>query len=91
MARSRSRCSPPRTSSCSPLPPDEIPDDDDCRLLAEWLERRGASFVRDIVAGTGIPHERVLTALWRLAAAGWTTNDSWSTLRAGARSGSTSS
>ncbi|MCW2961605.1 MAG: putative ATP-dependent helicase lhr [Thermoleophilia bacterium] len=65
-------------------PPDDAPDDDDAVAVREWLERGGASFVRDIVAGTGIPHERVLAALWRLAAAGWTTNDSWSTLRAGA-------
>ncbi len=65
-------------------PPDDMPDDPDCVVLAEWLGARGASFVRDIVAGTGIPHERTLIALWRLAAAGYTTNDSWSTLRAGA-------
>jgi ATP-dependent Lhr-like helicase len=65
-------------------PPEELPDDPDCRVLSEWLGARGASFVRDIVQGTGIPHERTLAALWRLAAAGWTTNDSWSTLRAGA-------
>ncbi|MCW2921071.1 MAG: putative ATP-dependent helicase lhr [Thermoleophilia bacterium] len=65
-------------------PPDDLPDDPDCVVLRDWLEQRGASFVRDIVAGTGIPHERTLIALWRLAAAGWTTNDSWSTLRAGA-------
>jgi ATP-dependent Lhr-like helicase len=65
-------------------PPAELPDDPDCQVLVEWLGARGASFVRDIVQGTGIPHERTLTALWRLAGAGWTTNDSWSTLRAGA-------
>ncbi|MCW2955896.1 MAG: putative ATP-dependent helicase lhr, partial [Thermoleophilia bacterium] len=65
-------------------PPEPAPDDDDAVAVREWLERGGASFVRDIVAGTGIPHERALAALWRLAAAGWTTNDSWSTLRAGA-------
>jgi ATP-dependent Lhr-like helicase len=65
-------------------PPDELPDDDDCRTIAEWLEQHGASFLGDLVSGTGIPHERSLAALWRLAASGWSTNDSWSTLRAGA-------
>jgi len=65
-------------------PPEELPDDPDVRLVAEHLTGRGASFVRDVVQGTGIPHERALAALWKLAALGWTTNDSWSTLRAGA-------
>jgi ATP-dependent Lhr-like helicase len=65
--------------------PDELPDDPDCIVVDEWLQSRGASFVGDVVAGTGIPLERTLTALWRLAAAGRTTNDSWSTVRAGAK------
>ena len=65
--------------------PDDMPEDDgDCEIVRAWLETQGASFLRDLVTGTGIPHERALSALWRLAGAGRTTNDSWSTLRAGA-------
>ena len=44
-------------------PPDDLPDDPDCHVLVDWLGQRGASFVRDIVQGTGIPHERTLMAL----------------------------
>ena len=65
-------------------PPDELPHDDDSRAVHEYLRARGATFLGDIVRGTGIPSERALAALWRLAAAGHATNDSWSTLRAGA-------
>jgi ATP-dependent Lhr-like helicase len=66
-------------------PPEDMPEDNpDCPLILEALQSRGASFLRDLTAGTGIPSERILTALWQLAAAGYVTNDSWSTLRAGA-------
>ncbi|MEO6867628.1 MAG: DEAD/DEAH box helicase, partial [Gaiellales bacterium] len=63
---------------------DELPDDDACQQVAAWLETGGASFLTDIVTGTGLSHEHALNALWQLAAVGWTTNDSWSTVRAGA-------
>ncbi|MCW2922855.1 MAG: putative ATP-dependent helicase lhr [Thermoleophilia bacterium] len=65
-------------------PAEPIPDDADAQVLIEHLTTRGANFLRDIVGGTGIPHGRALDALWRLAASGHVTNDSWSTLRAGA-------
>ncbi len=51
--------------------------------IRDWLDRRGASFYREIyVAAGGGPDREVLDALWDLAWAGEVTNDTFAPLRA---------
>jgi ATP-dependent Lhr-like helicase len=51
------------------------------RLVADFLQRRGASFFADIVRGTGKLKAEVETALWELVAAGLVTADGFENLR----------
>src|SRR5207237_6050078 len=52
------------------------------RDVAEALERRGASFLPELVKATGLLTSQVEDALWELAAAGLVTADGFENLRA---------
>src|SRR5207237_5138841 len=52
------------------------------RDVAEALERRGASFLPELVKATGQLTSQVEDALWELAAAGLVTADGFENLRA---------
>lgn len=54
----------------------------DARQAMELLERRGASFFRELVAGSGLLPTQVERALGELAAAGAVTSDGFAGLRA---------
>ena len=63
-----------------PQPPDDLPALE--RAVLAHLERRGASFLPELLAATGGPPLRaLLDALWRLVAAGLVTNDAIAALR----------
>ena len=53
-----------------------------CRSIADALDRRGASFLRDLVKTTGLLASEVEDGLWELAAAGLVTADGVENLRA---------
>jgi ATP-dependent Lhr-like helicase len=59
--------------------PEELPPA--ARAVAEVLERRGACFFADLVAGCGQPSEAVEEALWDLLARGLVTADAVDNLR----------
>ncbi len=49
--------------------------------VRDALRHRGASFVTDLGAATGLPHRDLTLALWELVFAGQATNDSFAPLR----------
>ncbi len=55
---------------------------DSARAVLEYMRRRGASFLTDIVRGTAKQKAEVETALWELVAAGMVTADGFENLRA---------
>ncbi len=64
-------------------PPAERPAGARHEAIRDWLERRGASFYREIYAAAGGGTDReVLDALWDLVWAGEVTNDTFAPLRA---------
>jgi ATP-dependent helicase Lhr and Lhr-like helicase len=54
---------------------------DGAQRVREVLARRGASFLRDIEAATGLAHAAAIDAAWELVFAGLATNDSFAPLR----------
>jgi ATP-dependent Lhr-like helicase len=63
--------------------PSEMPDTAEAAAIVDLLERRGASFFRDVYngAGGGDP-DLLLEHLWDLVWAGWITNDTLAPVRA---------
>jgi ATP-dependent Lhr-like helicase len=51
------------------------------RTVLDYLQRRGASFLADIVRGTGKQKSEIETGLWELVAAGMVTADGFENLR----------
>jgi ATP-dependent Lhr-like helicase len=68
-----------------PAPSTDRPGDPEHDRLREFLERRGASFFRELA---GVDDRASLDALWDLVWAGEVTNDSFAALRAFAGGGS---
>jgi ATP-dependent Lhr-like helicase len=63
--------------------PEPLPEHPNVQEIHDILAASGASFLRDIADTANLTVTETLQALWRLAEAGWCTNDSWATLRAG--------
>lgn len=71
----------PRASVCLPESPKEELVGADATRILRFLEKKGASFVRDIERGTGLLRAQTESALRELAARGFVTTDSFLGLR----------
>jgi ATP-dependent Lhr-like helicase len=61
--------------------PSEMPADSHSQIVAEVLARFGAQYLDQIAERANLSERDTLTALWRLAAAGRVSNDSFAPLR----------
>ena len=70
----------PRRARCY-WPPSEMPADSRAQMVAEVLSHFGAQHLDQIAERANLSERDTLTALWRLAAAGMVSNDSFAPLR----------
>ncbi len=71
----------PRRARTMPSPGDSIPDDPRDRAVLEALRGAGAQYLDELSERADLSERDTLASLWRLAARGLATNDSFSPLR----------